>query len=94
MISGTVSKLGNTNAQVYGTHFGWTRLFQMKLKSDTYDTFPLLFKCYGFPPEMIMDNSKEQLSSNFCKKLCEANYHQKMIEPHSDWSKAAEMKTR
>ena len=79
MISGTVSKHVNKNAKVYGTTFGWTYLFPMTLKSEDHETFPLIFKRYGVPPEMIMDNSKEILSSDFCKKLQEANCHQKTI---------------
>ena len=69
MIAGTVSKRGNKNAQVYVTSYGWKRLFPMKLKSDDHETLTLLFKCDGLPPEMIMDNSKEQLRINLPKKL-------------------------
>ena len=91
MIAGTVSKPVNNNAQVYVTSYGWKRLFPMKLKSDDNETLPLIFKRYGVPPEMIMDNSKEILSSDFCKKLQEANCHQKTIKPQSPWSTATEM---
>ena len=63
----------------------------MKLKSDAHDTFPLLFKCDGVPLEIIMDNSKEQLSSDFRKKIREANWHQNTIKPHSPCSTASEM---
>ena len=59
MIAGTVSKRGNNNSQVYGTYFGWTRFFPMKLNSDDHETLPLLFNHDGVPPEMIVDNSKE-----------------------------------
>ena len=58
MIAGNVSKWGNNNPQVYGTSFGWTRLLPMKLKSDSHETLPLLFKHYGVPHDMITDNSK------------------------------------
>ena len=88
MISGTVSKRGNKNAQVYGTSFSWTTLLPMKLNSDTHETLPLLFKRDGVPPEMIMDKSKEQLSRNFCNKLREANFHKKIIKPHPPWRTA------
>ena len=43
---------------------------------------------------MIMDNSKGKLSSDFCKNLCEADFHQKTIEPQLPWSTAAEMNIR
>ena len=79
MIAGTFSTHRNNNAQVYGPSFGWTRFPPTKLKSDTYETLPLIFKSDGVPPEM--DNSKDQLSSDFCKKLHEDNFHQKTIKP-------------
>ena len=75
MIAGAVSNYGNNNAQVYGIFFGWASFPPMKLKSDAHETFPLLFKRDGAPPEIIMDNSKEQLIIYFCKKLREANFH-------------------
>ena len=69
MVSGTVSNCGNNNAQVYGTSFGWKWLFPMKLKSDAHETFSLIFKSDGVTHETIMDNSREQLISEFRKKL-------------------------
>ena len=68
LIAGTKSKQGNKNAQVYGSSFGWCRAFPMAMKGDAHDTLPLLFKQDGVPPDMIMDNSKEQLSKAFRKK--------------------------
>ena len=81
MISGTVSKRGNKNAQVYVTYFGLKRLFPMKLKSDDHEILKSLFKCDGVPPEMIMDNSKEQLRSNFCKKLVRLTVIRRQFNP-------------
>ena len=86
--------IGNNIAQVYGTFFGWACLFPLKFTSDAHDTLPVLFKHDSVSPEIIMDNSKEQLSSEFCKKLLEANFHQKTIKPHSPWSTATEMNIR
>ena len=36
IIAGTVSNFVNKNAQLYGTSFGWTRLFPMKIKNDAH----------------------------------------------------------
>ena len=94
LIAGTKSKRGNKNAQVYGSSFGWCRAFPMATKGDAHDTLPLLFKRDGVPPDMIMDNSKEQLSKAFRKKLREADCHLKTIEPYSPWMNAAEMNIR
>ena len=66
----------------------------MTAKGDAHDTLPLLFKQDGMPPDMIMDNSKEQLSKAFRKKLREADCHLKTIEPYSPWMNAAEMNIR
>ena len=41
-----------------------------------------------------MDNSKEQLSKEFRRKLREADCHHRTIEPYSPWSNAAEMNIR
>ena len=81
MIAGTVSKPVNNNAQVYVTSFGWTCLFPMKLKSDNHETLKLLFKCDVVPPDMIMDNSKEQLRIKFCKKLVRLTVIRRQFNP-------------
>ena len=94
LIAGTVSKRGNKNAQVYGTSFGWCRAHPMERKSQAHETVSLLFKRDGVPPAMIMDNSKEQLSTEFRRKLREADCHHRTIEPYSPWSNAAEMNIR
>ena len=94
MIYWTVSKRGNNNSQVDATYFGWTHLLPIKMKSDAHDKLPLIFKHYSVPPDMIMDNSKEQLRRDFCRNLCQSNFHQKKIEPHPPWSTSAETDIR
>ena len=69
IIAVAVSKHGNNNAQIYGTSFVWTHLLPMKLNSDAHEIFPLLLSHGGVPPDIIMDNSKDQLSSNFRNNL-------------------------
>ena len=58
-----------------------------------YETSPLslLFKQDGVLPAIIMDNCKENFTSDFRKKLGEANYYQKMIKTHSPWSRVTDM---
>ena len=94
VIAGTLSNHRNKNSQVYATYYGWTRLFPIKLKSDAHETLPLTFKRDGVLPDMIMNNSKEQSSRDFWKKLREDKFHQKAIEPHSPWSIATDMDVR
>ena len=47
----------------------------MEKKGDTHETLSLLLKHDGFPPEMIVDGTKEQIFSKFNKKPKEANFH-------------------
>ena len=72
-------------------HILYVYVFFNKLNSDNDEILTLLFKCDGVLPEMIMYIPKEQWSSDFRKKICEANCHQTTITPHSFWSTAAEM---
>ena len=69
-------------------------MFPIKLNSDDHETLTLFFKRDGLLLEMIIDNYKEQLSRDFHKKLCEANCHQKTIEPPSPCGTAADMNIR
>ena len=66
----------------------------MKTKGQAHDAVSLLFRRDGVPPAMMMDNSKEQLSKEFKRKLNEADCHHKTTEPYSQWSNAAEMNIR
>jgi hypothetical protein len=75
MFAGTESKNGNKCAQVFATSFGWARAYPMRQKGDAHEALLLLFKRNGVPPEMILDDSKDQTQGNFKRKLNEANCH-------------------
>ncbi len=60
MFAGTPSRSGNKCAQVYATSFGWARAHPMTRKGEARETLFLLFHCYGVPPTMVLDGSKEQ----------------------------------
>ena len=90
LIFGSFSKCGNKYAQIYGASFGWARAFPMAKKGETCETLSLLFKRDGFPPEIIIDGAKEQISGKFNKKLKEVNCHLIQKNPYSPWSNDAE----
>ena len=62
----------------------------MKRKGEAHETLSLLFHRDGVPPSVIADNSKEQILSEFKRKLNEANCHLKQTGPYSPWMQAAE----
>jgi hypothetical protein len=84
------SRRGNKYAEVFGTSFGWSRVFPVKLKSDVHEGLSLLFKRDGVPPKIIVDGSKEQTKGIFQKKMREADCWMKQTEPYSPWQNAAE----
>ena len=89
-LAGTVSKRGNTCAEVFVTSFGWTRVFPMKAKSDAHEALSLLFQRDGVPPVCIVDGSKEQVLGDFRRKCKEVDCQLKQTEPYSPWQNAAE----
>ena len=62
----------------------------MKQKSDAHETLSLLFQRGGVPPQICVDNSKEQSLGIFHKKCREADCHLTNTEPYSPWMNAAE----
>ena len=88
LISGTTSKRGNKYAQVYGTSFGWAGAHPMKFKNKAHETFSVLFKRDGDPPEMVMDGSMEQNLGKFHHKFKVACWYKHQTEPYSPWSSA------
>lgn len=80
----------NKYAQVFGTRFGWTRVYPMRHKSEAHEGLSLMAKRDGVPPCIIMDGAKEQTMGTFRKKAQEMDCHVKQTEPYSPWSNAAE----
>ena len=62
----------------------------MKLKSEAHETFSVMFKRNGVPPEMVMDGSKEQNLYKFHQKLKDACCYKRQTETYSPWSNVAE----
>mmetsp|Transcript_19047 Transcript_19047/g.46019 ORF Transcript_19047/g.46019 Transcript_19047/m.46019 type:complete len:319 (-) Transcript_19047:423-1379(-) len=66
------SSRGNKCAELYGTGFGWSRVFPMKSKSDAHYTLDEFLHRYGAPQCLVSDNAKELTQGEFAKKCREA----------------------
>ena len=60
MKSGVVSKRRNKYGQVYCTQYRWSWCHPIKLKSESHEYLSMLFKHDCVPPNIVVDNSKEQ----------------------------------
>ena len=90
MKSGVVSKRVNKYGQAYCTHYGWSLFHPMKLKSEVHESFSMLFKRDSVPPNIIVDNSKEQSLDKFSSKCRESDCHLVNTEPYYQCIMAAE----
>ena len=90
LIANSKSQRGNKYAEVFGTSYGWSRVFPMKLKSEAHEGLSLMFKRDGVPAKLIVDGSKEQTLGIFRKKAREADCWLRTTEPYSPWQNAAE----
>ena len=77
MFVSTVSRRGNSCAQVYVTDFGWGRTFSKASRSEAHEILLLLFARDGVPPSCICNNAKEMIEG----KLKDAVCHMKKLEP-------------
>lgn len=73
--------------QCFLTSNSWTG---HKCEGDAHNALSLLFLRDGVSPAMIVDNSKEQLSYNFCKKINKANCQLQQTKPYSPWQQTSE----
>ena len=55
----------------------------MKRKGEAHEALSLLFHHDGVPPSMVLEGSKEQMLSDFRRKLWEADCHLQQTEPYS-----------
>ena len=62
----------------------------MRLKKHAHETLSLIFKRDGVPPNIVVDNSKEQTLGKFARKCREVDCHLVTTEPYSPWMQAAE----
>ena len=81
----------NKYAQVFGTRFGWTRVYLMRNKSDAHEGLSLMAQRDGVLFIIVMDGSKEQTLGPFRRKAKEMDCHVMQTEPHSPWQNAAEL---
>ena len=75
MAAGVVPTHQNKYSQAYCTQYGWSRVHPLRLKKHSHETLSLIFKQYGVPPKIVVDNSKEQTLGKFARKCREADFH-------------------
>ena len=68
MFAKIISRRLNKCAQVFASSFGWTRAFPLRSKGDAHEALSDLFHQDGVPPNMIMDDSKEQSFATSCDR--------------------------
>jgi len=81
---------GNTMAQVYTNDHGYSKVYPMKLKSQTHETLSTFIHEVGIPSAIHSDDAKEIMQGRF-KELCK-EYHIpcSYTEPFSPWQNRAE----
>ena len=68
MAAGVVSNCQNKYDQAYLTQYSWSRVHPMRLEKHAHKTLSFIFKRYGVPPKIVVDNSKDQTLGKFAKK--------------------------
>jgi hypothetical protein len=85
-----LSRQDNKAAQIFCTDFGFVRAFPMKREKEAHEDLSLLFHMDGVPNVMVMDVAKAQFEGEFRSKLCDAGFHIKQTEPHTQSSNMGE----
>ena len=77
-------------AQVYTNDHGYSKVYPMKLKSQTHETLSTFIHEVGIPSAIHSDDAKEIMQGRF-KELCK-EYHIpcSYTEPFSPWQNRAE----
>jgi len=81
---------GNTMAQIFTNDLAFTRVYPMKLKSQTHETLSAFIHEVGIPSSLHSDDAKELMHGKF-KDLCK-DFHIpcSYTEPYSPWQNRAE----
>ncbi len=88
--SSVPSLSGSTMAQFYINDIGFTKVYPMKHKSDTYESLSTFIHDVGFPSALHSDNAKELQQGSF-KTLCkECSIPTSYTVPFSPWQNWAE----
>jgi phage replication-related protein YjqB (UPF0714/DUF867 family) len=90
MFSKILSRQDNKVAHIFSTDFGFVRAFPMKKEKEAHEALSLLFDRDGVPNSMVMDGAKAQVEGKLRRKLCDAGYHIKQTEPHTQSSNMGE----
>jgi hypothetical protein len=90
MFSTILSRQNNKAAQIFCTDFGFVRAFPLKKENEAHEALSLLFHKDGVPNVMVMDGKNAQVEGEFRRKLCDAVFHIKQTEPHTQSSNMGE----
>jgi hypothetical protein len=81
---------GSTMAQVYTNDQGYSKVYPMKLKSQTHETLSTFIHEVGIPASIHSDDAPKLMKGNF-KDLCkEFHIPCTYTEPYSPWQNRAE----
>jgi hypothetical protein len=84
MFSGGVKSLhGYTCAQIYGTDFGWMKVYPMISKADAHLTLDLLHHEYGVFHRVVPDDAKELTQKDYLRKARKAGSIIHPVKPFS-----------
>jgi hypothetical protein len=92
--SGVTPLNGNSMAQIFTSDLAFTKVYPMKLRSQTYEALSAFIHEVGIPSSIHSDDAKELMMGKF-KELCkEFHIPCTYTEPYSPWQNRAENGTQ
>jgi hypothetical protein len=85
------SLLGNTFAQLFCTEDGYTKVYPMKLKSDSGSKLNELCSSVGIPARLFTDTAGEETGCEWETVQHKHLIPQRYAEPHTPWKNKAEI---
>jgi IS30 family transposase len=77
-------------AQLFTNDIGYTKVYPMRLKSETSDALVNFLQEVGIPQTIHADNAKELMEGKFRQICKEYHINTTFTEPHSPWQNRAE----
>ena len=92
--SGVPTLNGNSMAQIFTSDLAFTKVYPMKLRSQTHEALSAFIHEVGIPSSIHSDDAKELMMGKF-KELCkEFHIPCTYTEPYSPWQNRAENGTQ
>jgi hypothetical protein len=80
---------GNTMAQIHTNDLAFTKVYPMKLKSQTHESLSAFIHEVGIPSALHPDDAKELMQGKFKDLYKEYHIQCTYTEPHSPWQNRA-----